>query len=169
MNAVSLQTDDLRIRVGEPDDIRELMTLAMASCDENGFLNPNPEKIMRVIYGALLQTDGIVGCIGKPHGMIEGAVLLHVGGMWYADDLVVEELGLFIHPDFRTAKGGRAKRLAEFSKMVAERLNKALLIGVLSNSRTEAKIRMYKRIFGQETGAWFLYNSRTDTNEYLPA
>jgi hypothetical protein len=36
-----------------------------------------------------------------------------------------------------------------------------LLIGVLSNSRTEAKIRLYKRHFGEPAGAYFLYNART--------
>lgn len=163
MNAITAQpqADDLRIRIGTPDDVDELMALAMSSCDENGFLNPNPQKIVQAIYGALIQETGIVGCIGHSQGMIEGAVLLHVGSMWYSDDLIVEELGIFVHPDFRAAKGGRARRLAEFSKTVSDSLTKPLLIGVLSSHRTLAKIKMYKRIFGEETGAWFLYNATT--------
>jgi hypothetical protein len=36
-----------------------------------------------------------------------------------------------------------------------------LLIGVLSNHRTEAKVRLYERQFGKPTGAFFLYNGST--------
>ena len=63
--------------------------------------------------------------------------------------------------DYRNAKGGRARRLCEFSKKVSNELGIPLIIGVLSNNRTEAKVRMYQRIFGEPSGAFFLYNART--------
>lgn len=166
MNAVST-IDDLRIRIGVPDDLDELMALSMAACDENGFLNPSPSKLLEIIYPSLLQKSGIVGCIGKPGGMIEGAVLLTIGSMWYSDDPVCEERAIFIHPDFRSAKGGRARRLCEFSKQVADSIPAPLMIGVVSNTRTEAKLRMYRRVFGEPAGAWFLHNARTDTTDYM--
>jgi Uma2 family endonuclease len=81
--------------------------------------------------------------------------------MWYSDTMIVEEKAIFIHPDFRAAKGGRAKRLCEFSKQVADTLGIPLIIGVLSNSRTEAKVRMYERQFGAPAGALFLYGATT--------
>ena len=37
------------------------------------------------------------------------------------------------------------------------------MIGVLSNHRTEAKVRLYERQFGKPSGAFFLYNARTGT------
>jgi len=43
-------------------------------------------------------------------------VLLRIGTMWYSDERVLEEKAIFIHPDFRSAKGGRARQLCEFSK-----------------------------------------------------
>jgi hypothetical protein len=78
-------------------------------------------------------------------------VLLRIVTTWSSDELVLEERAIFIHPDFRSAKGGRASRMCEFSKRVAERMQLPLMIGVLSNQRTEAKVRLYKRHFGQPT------------------
>jgi hypothetical protein len=36
-----------------------------------------------------------------------------------------------------------------------------MLIGVLSNHRTEGKVKLYGRIFGDSAGAFFLYNAKT--------
>ena len=81
--------------------------------------------------------------------------------MWYSDNPVLEEKAIFIHPDFRSAKGGRARQLCEFSKQVADSLGIPLIIGVLSNHRTEAKVRLYERQFGKPSGAFFLYGAHT--------
>jgi len=81
--------------------------------------------------------------------------------MWYSDAQVLEERAIFIHPDYRSAKGGRARRWCEFSKRTADGLGIPLIIGVLSNHRTEAKVRLYERQFGKPSGAFFLYNATT--------
>lgn len=81
--------------------------------------------------------------------------------MWYSDTPVLEEKAIFIHPNYRSAKGGRARRLCEFSKKASDQLEIPLIIGVLSNHRTEAKVRLYERQFGRPSGAFFLYNART--------
>lgn len=154
-------TDELKIRVAVPDDLDEIMHIAMMACEENGFLHPNPAKLAAEIWPALHQDHGICAVIGKAGGKIEGLVLLRIGHMWYSDTMIVEEKAIFIHPDFRAAKGGRAKRLCEFSKQVADSLGIPLIIGVLSNSRTEAKVRMYERQFGAPAGAFFLYGAKT--------
>ena len=153
--------DTMRIRVGTPDDLDEIMKLAMSACEENGFLNPDAGRLASEIWPALHQDHGIVGIIGQPGGKIEGLVLLRIGTMWYSHSLVVEEKAIFIYPEFRSAKGGRAKKLCEFSKAVADGLGIPLIIGVLSNSRTAAKVRMYERQFGQPAGAFFLYGAQT--------
>jgi hypothetical protein len=155
------ESTELRIRVGVPEDLDEIMKLAMSATEENGFLNPSPARLAAEIWPALHQSSGIVGIIGKPHGKIEGLVLLRIGQMWYSDTLIVEEKAIFIYPEFRSAKGGRAKKLCEFSKQVADKLGIPLIIGVLSNSRTEAKVRMYERQFGPPSGAFFLYGATT--------
>jgi hypothetical protein len=153
--------DDLVIRIGTHEDMDEMMEVALEGCHENGFLNPSPAMLASDIWPALMQDHGIVGIIGKKGGIIEGTVVLRVGTMWYSESLVVEEKAIFIRPEYRSAKGGRARKLCEFSKKVADTLGIPLIIGVLSNNRTEAKVRLYERQFGKPTGAFFLYGAKT--------
>jgi hypothetical protein len=149
------------VRVGTPEDVDAVMEIAMSASMENGFVDPNPRRLLGEIWPALNLEKGLVGIIGNPNEKAEGAVLLRVGQMWYSDQEVLEEKAIFIHPDYRSAKGGRARRLCDFSKQVADSLSMPLIIGVLSNQRTEAKVRMYERQFGKPSGAFFLYNART--------
>jgi hypothetical protein len=156
-------TEELGIRLGTPDDIHRMMDLALSACEENGFVDPNPNKLLHEIWSALNLDRGIVGIIEGDDGIFEGAVLLRIGDMWYSDRQVLEEKAIFIHPEYRSAKGGRARRLCSFSKEVADSLDIPLIIGVLSQNRTEAKIRLYERQFGKASGAFFLYNAQTGT------
>ena len=66
--------DTMRIRVGTPDDLDEIMKLAMSACEENGFLNPDAGRLASEIWPALHQDHGIVGIIGQPGGKIEGGI-----------------------------------------------------------------------------------------------
>lgn len=154
-------SEELKIRTGTPEDLDAIMGIAMAACEENGFLNPNPQRLLEQIWPALHQDKGIIYVIGKSDGPIEGVVLLRIGKMWYSDTEILEEKAIFIHPDYRNAKGGRAARLCEYSKKTADSLGLPLIIGVLSNNRTEAKVRMYERQFGKPSGAFFLYGAKT--------
>jgi len=154
-------TEELKIRMGTPEDIYGMMDLALMACDENGFVNPDKYKLMNELWQALNLQYGMVGIIGKENGPIEGAILLRIGPMWYSHDMVVEEKAIFIHPDHRGAKEGRARKLVEFAKKAADELGIPLLIGVLSNKRTEGKIRLYEGQLGKPTGAFFLYGART--------
>jgi hypothetical protein len=74
---------------------------------------------------------------------------------------MLEEKAIFVLPEFRQAKGGRASRLCEFSKYFSKSMELPMTIGVLSNERTEAKVRMYMRQFGKYAGVYFLYNAQT--------
>jgi hypothetical protein len=152
------------VRAGTPEDIDPMMQLALAACEENGFVEPNPQKLLQEIWPALNLEHGLVGIIEGENGILEGAVLLRIGSMWYSDSRVLEEKAIFIHPDYRSAKGGRARRLCEFTKLVADRLKMPLIIGVLSNHRTKGKIKLYERQFGEPSGAFFLYNARTGSD-----
>jgi hypothetical protein len=153
-------SEEPNVRVGDVSDVDEVMSLALSACEENGFVEPNPQKLLAEIWQGLSLERGVVGIIGEK-GKAEGAVLLRIGSMWYSDHEVLEEKAIFIHPDYRSAKGGRARRLCEFSKQVADSLGIPLIIGVLSNHRTEAKVRLYERQFGKPSGAFFLYNAHT--------
>ena len=153
-------------RVGTPDDLDELMALSAMACEENGFLNPNPEMLLREIYPALCQDHGIVGVVGPEGGPISGAVLLRISQTWYSADPLIEERAIFVHPDVRKGKWSvqtkmPASYLIEFSKKVSDTLGIPLMIGVLSIHRTAGKVRLYTRHFGEPAGAYFLYGART--------
>lgn len=152
--------ENLEIRLATPADMTEVMRLAVTACQENGFLNASQELLAKEIWPALNQDHGLCPVIGPPGGAIEGLALLRVGAMWYSQQTVIEEKAIFVYPEFRSAKGGRARRLCEYSKHVADKLGIPLLIGILSNTRTEGKVRMYKRIFGEPAGAFFLYGAQ---------
>lgn len=154
-------SEELEIWVAGPEDVDSVMGLALAACEENGFVNPNPTRLLSEIWPALNKDKGLVGLIGKKGGKPEGAVLLRIGNMWYGDDPVLEEKAVFIDPEYRSAKGGRARKLCEFSKQVSDSLGIPLIIGVLSSHRTAGKVRMYQRIFGEPSGAFFLYGTKT--------
>lgn len=154
--------DNLEIRLATVDDMDEVMRLAITACKENSFLEASAELLAREIYPALCQDHGICAVIGpKGTNKIEGLVLIRMGNMWYSTEMVCEERAIFVYPEFRSAKGGRAKKLCEFSKKVADTLGMKLLIGVLSCHRTQGKVAMYTRQFGQPAGAFWLYGTTT--------
>ena len=161
-------TPDLTIRLATPDDMGDVMKLAVTACKENGFLNASAALLAKEIYPALCQDHGLCAVIG-PTGTqaIEGLVLIRIGNMWYSENIVAEERAIFVYPQFRSAEGGRARQLCEYSIHVADTLGIPLLIGVLSNTRTAGKVKMYERLFGQPAGAFFLYGAATRGTEVV--
>lgn len=157
-------SEDIAVRIGTPNDLDAMMAIAMAASEENGFVEPDPGCLLEHIWPALHLDHGVVGIIGKPGERIEGAILLRLGPTWYSTRPILDEKAIFVDPEFRAAKGGRAKKLAEFAKTYSEQLGVPLSIGVLSNERTEAKVRLYTRVFGAPAGVYFLYNARTGIN-----
>lgn len=157
--------DDVVVRTGVEADFNGMMNLALAATRENAFVGPDIEKMAQTIWGALTRQTGICGVIGPVGAALEGAVLLSMGEMWYSKELILEEKAIFVDPEFRSAKGGRARKLAEFAKLTATELQIPLAIGVLSSSRTEAKIRLYERVFGEPAGVYFLYGAKTGLSE----
>ena len=155
--------DDLKIRLGTTADMDEVMQLAIAAAAENGLLDANPVLLAKTIWPKLNLQTGLIGCIGKPGGKIEGMVVLQIGKLFYSDETCLEELTLYVHPDYRNAKGGRAHKLIEFSKGSAERLGLPLLIGVLSSIKTEQKCKLYERVLGPASGKYWIHGRKTGT------
>ncbi len=164
MPADKVATNNLHVRIGTPQDVHDIMDLALEANEENGFIKATPAKMLYEIYASLTLNRGLMGIIGEIGERPEAAVLLRIGEMWYSSDPVVEEKAIFVRPEFRAAKARRAQRLCDFSKQVADGLGIPLIIGVLSNARTEAKVRLYERQFGAPAGAFFLYGAKTGLN-----
>jgi hypothetical protein len=152
---------EVHVRVGVPEDFPALMVLAEEVAKENGVAQPDFDKVAAEMWASLHQDLGIVGVVGEPGGRLEAFVLLIIGQTWYSADPIIEERTVFVSKDYRSAKGGRARKLCEFSKRVSEELGLGLLIGILSNQRTQAKVELYKRVFGEPAGAFWLHNANT--------
>jgi hypothetical protein len=155
-----LTLDSLDIRIAGTDEMTNVMNLAIAGAEENAFLDASALLIAQTVYPALAQDHGLCGVIG-PKGDVQAFIVLRIGTLYYSDQPCVEEKILYVHPDFRSAKGGRAAKLCQFSKKVADDLDLPLLIGVCSSHRTAGKVKMYERIFGPPAGAYFLYRTKT--------
>lgn len=158
-------TEEIVTRLGRPEDLDDIMALADMVAAENAVVPPNRMKILEQVYRALEKDGGMVGVVGPPDGKPQGFVLLRIGPPWYGDERVIEECGVYVHPDHRQTIGarsaggqGRAAMLYRFCKQAADQLGYKLLIGVLSRHRTEAKIRYYQRYFGEPAGSYFVYD-----------
>ena len=157
---------EIFVREGVAEDFNELMRLAVDATRENAFVEPDIEMLAQHMYAALTKQMGGAGVIGGgPGEKLEGMIILRIGNMWYSQDPILDEKAIYVAPEFRSAKGGRARKLAEWAKDVSKNLGIPLAIGVLSNSRTEAKIRLYERVFGAPAGVYFLYNAKTGLTE----
>lgn len=153
---------EVGVRTGVVGDFDEVMRLAVEAAKENALTSPNLDKIASPIYGILSkQIPGIIGVIGPVGGKLQGMIILSTGELWYSREQIIEERIIFVDPEFRSAKGGRARKLAEFAKQVSTELQMPLSIGVLSSSRTAAKMRLYERVFGEPSGVFFLYGAKT--------
>ena len=152
---------DAHVRTGQPQDLPCVMKMAYEVARENGIVQLDEQKVIREFWPALNLDGGIVGIIGDDRLTPEGFILLRVARQWYSSDPTLEERVAFVRADYRAKKGGRARKLCEFAKHTAETLRLPLTIGILSNQRTEAKIRLYRRCFGEPAGAFWLYGAQT--------
>jgi GNAT superfamily N-acetyltransferase len=150
-----------RVRLGVEADIPQLLELGRMLHEENGMMPLSEEAILEAAWCAVRKNHAMVGVLG-PVGAIEGMIYLTMGKFWYTDKYHLEELYAYVRPECR--RSDNAKALVEFAKTSALRLKVPLLIGVISNDRTQAKIRMYKRQLGEPAGAWFLFNGTTGNN-----
>jgi hypothetical protein len=152
--------ENVRVRVAGPADFNGIMDLARLLNKENSVFPMNEDKVAQTVIPSLFKDGGIMGVIGKPD-KIEGLVLLRVASQWYSDGAFLEEMCIYVHPEYRAVKGGRARKLIEFAKKVSEEMKMPLMIGVMSNSRTDAKVKLYERQFGNPAGSFFLYGVKT--------
>lgn len=158
------------VRPAHPDDYEQIWELFRLLHKENGVFPMSEAKLNWILQRVLLphlipQGDtglrGYMGVIGEP-GALEAFILMIIGSYWYSDALHLEELATFVHPNHRRSRHAHA--LLNYSKRMSDAINIPLLIGIVSNQRTEAKVRLYRKHF-TETGSFFLYNAKTGGNE----
>jgi GNAT superfamily N-acetyltransferase len=152
------------VRRAGPEDRDGVWKLFDLLYDENAMFQRSDRKIDYLLdrildYDRIDPTDGglrgFMGVIG-PVGDLEGFILLVLSSYWYSEDIMLEEYANFVHPEHR--KSNHAKTLIGYARNLADRVNVPLSIGIVSNVRTAAKIRLYRRHL-PEAGSFFLYNA----------
>ena len=155
------RTRSADVRYAAPNDLDAMMEIGHMAARENGVGNVNVHKLLALMWRAVNHDKAIAGVIEGPTGTLEAITLLLIEEQCHSRDPVLVEQSVYVRPDYRSARGGRAAKLTEFNKQLAMRLEMPLLIGVLSNDRTAAKIRLYERIFGKPSGAYWLWKPPT--------
>lgn len=132
------------------------MTLSRMLWNENGLFSLDEDRVRAILHRCLYPNGGgIMGVIGGP-GKLEGMICLLLSQFWYSSEWVLEEVFNFVHPEYRKSK--HARLLLAFAKHSAEACGIPLSIGIVSNKRTEAKVRLYRSELGAPAGAFFIHN-----------
>ena len=168
------------VRVAGPDDYQEVCRLLMLAQAENAIFKPNPAKVDRYIRRFLWAGDikdyvwdgfrwvpddgprGCFGVIGSPDAL-EGVCMLALGCFWYTDQIHLEEYLVFVDPSFRKGDARHGLALVNWAKAQVAKTSIPVICGILSNNRTAAKVRLYRRHFS-EVGSYFFYDGTGKPN-----
>jgi hypothetical protein len=149
------------VRVAGPQDYTEVWRLFLQGHHENGQFALAPEKadwhIKRALFPDMIPPwdtgfRGAIGVIGEV-GKLEAAVFVGIGSFWYSHARHIEEYIVYVDPECRRSFHARA--LINWMKERSEATQLPLLTGVISNARTEAKVKLYERML-PKIGAFFL-------------
>lgn len=156
------------VRKATQSDRQDVWRLLLQSHSENGLFSLSPRKVDylldRVLNPELIHPEdqgprGVIGVIGDA-GSLEALCFVILGSFWYSEEYHLEELMVFVDPEFRHSE--HAKSLIEWMKHTSDTLGIKLVTGIMSNHRTEAKVRMYQRHL-PKVGAFFMYPNSTKT------
>lgn len=155
--AVAAPQPELKIeeplRIAGPEDFQELFRVSCFLHSENGQHVFSEEKCRHVLWRGCNQNNAIIGVIGSSTD-IKAMIFLSLEPVYYSDEYQLVELFNFVRPDCRTH--GYAARMLRFAKGLADETGLDLLIGIISDIRLEAKIRLYDREL-KKAGAFFTY------------
>ena len=167
-NVVELQSDQFPVRFGKPVDEQQIRLLLLLGHFENSIFKCNLQKVDSVVKRMLFtpwlspQDTGLRGCfgvIGPEGGTLEALTMIAVSSQWYTDESHLEEYIVYVHPEHRTK--GHGGRLIDWMIELAERMQIPLLTGVISQSRMEAKVRMYRKKL-TPVGQFFLHMPKSN-------
>lgn len=161
-------TSPSTVRLAVFADLSEVWRLFLQAHSENGLFKLSPEKVQwfltRVLCPDLIPIGdngprGVIGVIG-PIGSLEGIVFLTIGTYWYSNDMHLEEYLIYTDPKHR--KSHHVQALIQWMKDQVESTGIPLLTGIVSNHRTEAKCRLYRRML-PKVGEFFYLGPKGST------
>ena len=148
-----------RVRLATLADMDELMALCRNLAQENALCPMMDNLVEAALDGCLRHRNGFIGVIGDC-GSIEAAMCLKWGHVWYNNDYWwLEDAFCHVLPEYRASNN--ASDLISWALWWADNLQIPLMLGIESNERTKAKIRLYERKLGPQSGALFLVGART--------
>lgn len=153
-------------RVGDEDNIYNLLMLLYA---ENAPFHMSEKKVRHVIAEGVRDREVIIGVIDALDGTIAGSIGGLFAQWWHTEDWHIDEMWNFVHPDYRSIPENRfrpngekdrvsyAVALIDYMKWISEHMNMSLHMGIITATKMEAKIRLYRRQM-QHVGALFVHN-----------
>jgi hypothetical protein len=157
----------MSVRFATVADADGVMACLRVMHEENGLFALAEDRVLDLIRLAVddradLTKRPIIGVIGPP-GDIEATICLTLARLYYTDEYHLADMWNFIRPDCRKKMHIRA--LLQFAMECSDRVGVPLMSGVVSNKRTEAKVRIYRRHFGPYSGAFFLYRPKNSDSD----
>lgn len=145
---------DYPVRLATLKDGDDIMNLLALMHEENGLFEMDTDAVRDMVNNVLAGKNGIIGVIDGENGL-EAAVCLVIDKLWYAKTWCLNDVFNFVAPQHR--RSTRAKSLIAFAKNYSDQVGIPLLMGIVSNVRTEAKIKLLERQM-KKAGAFFIYN-----------
>ena len=142
-----------QVRFATRADEADLLKMCHELHEENGLFDMDEEAVKDTLNHAFDRKGGLIGVIDGPKG-IEASCYLLITTIWYTKENHLEEIWNYVRPPFRQSNHGTT--LITWAKYCHEQMQMPLMIGILSNHRTEAKVRLYRRMLGVPAGAFFI-------------
>lgn len=144
----------------KPADKEAVIEICKEDWEENSQFSLSLPKLQTMVSRILDEGQGVIGLIRKA-SEIEAVMLLQISQFWYTNDWCLEEVLNFVRPQYR--RSTNAKDMIQFAKRCSDELGIPLVIGVVSNERTAAKIALYQRQLGPQVGGYFIWNLKRPT------
>jgi hypothetical protein len=97
----------MAIRPVMPRDIPQLVKLAEVMHAEGRYkkIPFNSKKLQRYFLGAMA-SGLLVGFVDEKNNVVVGAILGHISDYFFSDELILEDKGFFVLPEYRKSKSG---------------------------------------------------------------
>lgn len=141
------------VRLAQLEDRAEIERLILLLHSENGLFSISERKVKGLLDRYFDAQGAVIGCIGEV-GEPVAAIYMGLDQLSYTDDWALIEQFNFVHPEHR--RSNYARQLIAYAKLVSDQMHVPLMVGILSNKRTEAKVRLYEEMLGK-AGGYFLH------------
>jgi hypothetical protein len=138
-----------RIRIAQPAEEEDLVRICRQLHEENGskYFSLSEAKVRANLQRAFNKQRAMIPVIGDP-GKIEAIAYLSIEQFAWSDDWHISEWFNYVLPEHRQSR--HARELLIWERNAAENLKCILWIGVTSEVRLAAKLRLYRRVFGNK-------------------